>query len=98
MDVLDKREAELPDIERNCLVVVLNDNRDQAEMLRHLTGGARAMEAVLRGLTFELTGRQQRVARPGLAKMHREPPDRAWWPAVGASVERGVRHRRGHVP
>jgi hypothetical protein len=23
--------------------------------------------------------------------MYRVPPDRAWWPAVGAPVERGVR-------
>ena len=46
----------------------------------------------LRGLTFELTGRQRWDARPGLAKMYRVPPDRAWWPAVGAPVERGVRH------
>ena len=30
-------------------------------------------------------------ARPGLAKMYRVPPDRAWWPAVGAPLERGVR-------
>jgi hypothetical protein len=45
----------------------------------------------LRRLTFELTGHQRRDARPGLAKMYRVPPDRAWWPAVGAPVERGVR-------
>ena len=25
--------------------------------------------------------------------MHRVPPDRAWWPAVGAPLERGVRRR-----
>ncbi len=43
----------------------------------------------MRCLTFELTGRQRRDARPGLAKMYRVPPDRAWWPAVGAPVERG---------
>jgi hypothetical protein len=43
------------------------------------------------GLTFELTGRQRWDARPGLARMYRVPPDRAWWPAVGAPVERGVR-------
>ena len=24
--------------------------------------------------------------------MYRVPPDRAWWPAVGAPLERGVRH------
>ncbi len=47
---------------------------------------------ILRGITFELSGRQRQDARPGLAKMYRVPPDRAWWPAVGAPLERGVRH------
>ena len=47
------------------------------------------------GLTFELRGRQRRDARPGLAKMYRVPPDRAWWPAVSAPLERGVRRRWG---
>ncbi len=47
----------------------------------------------LRRLTFELTGRQRQDAKPGLAKMYRVPPDRAWWPAVAAPVERGVRPR-----
>ena len=42
---------------------------------------------LLRRLTFELTGRQRRDGRPGLAKMYRVPPDRAWWPAVGAPLE-----------
>ena len=27
--------------------------------------------------------------------MYRVPPDRAWWPAVGAPLERGVRRQRG---
>ena len=27
--------------------------------------------------------------------MYRVPPDRAWWPAVGAPLERGVRHQCG---
>ena len=44
-------------------------------------------------LTFELSGRRRQDARPGLAKMYRVPPDRAWWPAVGAPLERGVRQR-----
>ncbi len=48
-----------------------------------------------RGLTFELSGRQRQDARPGLAKMYRVLPDRAWWPAVGAPLERGVRHPCG---
>ncbi len=47
--------------------------------------------AASRRLTFELSGRQRQDARPGLAKMYRVPPDRAWWPAVGAALERGVR-------
>ena len=36
-------------------------------------------------------GRRRWDARPGLAKMYRVPPGRAWWPAVGAPLERGVR-------
>ena len=43
------------------------------------------------GLTFELSGRQRQDARPGLVKMYRVPPARAWWPAVGAPLERRVR-------
>ena len=46
-----------------------------------------------RCLTFELSGRRRQDAGPGLAKMYRVPPDRAWWPAVGAPLERGVRHQ-----
>ena len=52
----------------------------------------------LRRLTFELSGRQRQDARPGLAKMYRVPPDRAWWPAVGAPLERGVRRHRVSQP
>jgi hypothetical protein len=44
------------------------------------------------GLTFELSGRQRQDARPGPVKMDGVPPARAWWPAVGALLERGVRH------
>ena len=51
--------------------------------------------AGMRGLTFELSGRRRQDARPGLAKMYRVPPDRAWWPAVGAPLERGVRLQQG---
>ena len=48
------------------------------------------------GLTFELSGRQRQDAKPGPVKMYSVPPARAWWPAVGAPLERGVRaHRRG---
>ena len=45
----------------------------------------------LRGLTFELSGRRRQDARPRLEKMYRVPQDRAWGPAVGAPLERGVR-------
>ena len=48
-------------------------------------------QGALCALTFELSGRQRQDARPGLAKMYCVPPDRAWWPAVGAPLERGVR-------
>ena len=48
---------------------------------------------VLCGLTFELSWRQRQDARPELAKMYRVPPAWAWWPAVGAQLERGVRPR-----
>ena len=46
--------------------------------------------AGLCGLTFELSGRQRQDARPGLAKMYRVPPDRAWWPAVEARLSAGL--------
>jgi hypothetical protein len=45
----------------------------------------------LRCLTFELSGRRRQDARPGPVKMYRVPPARAWWLAVGAPLERGVR-------
>ena len=50
--------------------------------------------AALCCLTFELTGSRRQDARPGLVKMYCVPPARAWWPAVGAPVERRVRQRR----
>ena len=42
------------------------------------------------GITFELSGRQRQDARPGHRKMYTVPCGRAWWPAVGAPLERGV--------
>jgi hypothetical protein len=39
----------------------------------------------------ELTGRRRQDARPGPQTMYRVPAARAWWPAVGAPVERRVR-------
>ena len=48
--------------------------------------------SVFCALTFELSGRRRQDARPGPVKMYGVPPARAWWPAVGAPLERGVRH------
>jgi hypothetical protein len=42
-------------------------------------------------LTFELSWLQRQDARPGPVKMYTVPPAWAWWPAVGAPLERGVR-------
>ena len=41
----------------------------------------------------ELTGRRRQDARPGPQTMYRVPAARAWWSAVGAPVERPVRHQ-----
>lgn len=42
-------------------------------------------------LTFELRSHRRQDARPGPVKMYSVPPPRAWWPAVGGPLERGVR-------
>ena len=42
------------------------------------------------GLTFELSGRRRQDARPRAVMMHHVPQAWAWWPAVGAPLERGV--------
>ena len=51
--------------------------------------GAR-MKRVM-GLTFEVSWRQRQDARPEPQKMYTVPVARAWWPAVGAQLDRGVR-------
>jgi hypothetical protein len=56
-----------------------------------LISAAKCTRRLLRGLTFELRGRQRQDARPGRRKMYTVPCGRAWWPAVGAPLERGVR-------
>ena len=45
------------------------------------------------GITFELSGRRRQDARPAMQKMYTVPASRAWWHAVGAPLERGVRHQ-----
>ena len=45
------------------------------------------------GLTFELTWRRRRDAKPAPQIMHTCTVARALWHAVGSQVERGVRHR-----
>ena len=47
-------------------------------------------------LTFELSWRQRRDARPRPQTMCRAPVAWAWWPAVGAPLEQGVRRRSAH--
>ncbi len=47
-----------------------------------------------RGLTFEVSWRQRQDARPEPQKMYTVPVARAWWPAVGAQLDRGVRPHR----
>jgi hypothetical protein len=47
----------------------------------------------LRGLTFELSGRQRQDARARPEKMYTVPQAGPWRPAVGAPLERGVRPR-----
>jgi hypothetical protein len=43
------------------------------------------------GLTFEVSWRQRQDARPKPQKMYTVPVAWAWWPAVGAQLDRGVR-------
>ena len=47
----------------------------------------------LRRLTFELRGRQRQDARARAEKMYTVPRPGPWRPAVGAPLERGVRHQ-----
>ena len=54
--------------------------------------------ALLCALTFELRGRQRQDARPRTQTMCTAPAAWAWWPAVGAPFERGVRPHRTPRP
>jgi hypothetical protein len=45
------------------------------------------------GLTFEVSWRQRQDAKPKPQKMYTVPVAWAWWPAVGAQLDRGVRHQ-----
>ena len=46
---------------------------------------------ILRGLTFEVTGRQRQDALARTGTMYRVPQSGPRWPAVGAPVDRRVR-------
>jgi hypothetical protein len=59
---------------------------------------AGGLQRRMRGLTFELSGRQRQDARARTGKMYRVPQAGRWWPAVGAPLERGVRRQRGLRP
>ena len=54
-----------------------------------------SIRPILRGLTFELSGRQRQDASARAVKMYSVPPTGRWWPAVGAPLERRV---RPHMP
>ena len=56
---------------------------------------ARGTTVFLRCLTFELSRHQRCDARARVAKMYRVPPAGPAWHAVGARLERGVRHQFG---
>lgn len=45
------------------------------------------------GLTFELSGRRRQATRRARCNMDKGAAP-AWWPAVGAPLERGVRPQR----
>jgi len=46
--------------------------------------------ACLCGLTFELSGRRRQATRPARCRIYLSAA-RAWWPADGGPLERGVR-------
>ncbi len=41
-------------------------------------------------ITFELSGRQRQATRPGMVKMYRVPPARAWWLALVLRLSEGL--------
>ena len=62
------------------------------------SSGDRSGRCLLCCLTFEVRRDRRQDARPGLVKMYRVPPARAWWPAVGPRLDRRVRrHWRGRA-
>ena len=54
-------------------------------------GGSGVRHVCIAAPNAELTGRRRKDAKPGPQTMYRVPAARAWWPAVGAPVERPVR-------
>ena len=56
-----------------------------------------ASRQLVGGLTFELTWRQRRDAKPAPQIMHTCTVARALWHAVGSQVERGVRPHRADL-
>ena len=56
-----------------------------------LNSGGVATVLGMRGLTFELSGRQRQDARARVAKMYCVPLAGPWWHAVGAPLEQVVR-------
>ena len=63
------------------------------------TGGAwlrTAAEVSLWGLTFEVSGRRRQDAKPARCRINHNSA-RAWWPAGGAPLDRGVRPHFEHL-
>ncbi len=75
------------------LVAQLKMPRLDAYGGRHASATHERCDANRLGPTFELTGRLRQGGLVRLAKMYRVPPTGPWWPAVGAPLERGVRHQ-----
>ena len=92
-----RRKEPMPDEYQSRIIdaTVLTSGIDQGRGYggRHAPVMHERCDASRLGPTFELSGRRRQDARPGLVKMYRVPPARAWWPAVGAPLERGVRPR-----
>ena len=83
-------------LRRHWMLCAAFDNARRTCSLRVSEQPAKPVTIVfMRGLTFEVTWRRRRDARPELQKMYTVPAARAWWHAVGSQVDRGV---RPHLP
>jgi hypothetical protein len=56
-----------------------------------------AEACLLCGITFEVSGRQRQDAKPVQCSINHRTA-RAWWPADGAPLDRGVRPHSAQLP